>query len=151
MRRMAAAELAVEAATAGMKFQTLRSDLAKALFRAALADEAIAIAEQDLAWLNVTTKVVEENYRSGTVRLMDVLTLQNEQSKRVEQLKTDRDNRAQAVRVVNRFEPRPRRRVANVATASRWPDRSRSPQSWSATPLISAPELKTMREEIKSG
>src|SRR6187549_3614936 len=65
MRRMATAELAVAAATAGMKFQTLRSELAKSLFRAALADEAIAIAEQDLAWLDVNVKVVEESYSAG--------------------------------------------------------------------------------------
>ena len=84
MRKMAFAELAVEVASADVQFQTLRSDLAKALFRAALADEAIAIAEQDLAWLDVTTKVVEEGYRSGAGRLMDVLALQNEQSKRIE-------------------------------------------------------------------
>lgn len=149
MRKMAAAELAVEAATAGMKFQTLRSDLAKALFRAALADEAIAIAEQDLAWLDVNTKVVEESYRAGRARLMDVLTLQNEQSKRVEQLKTDRDNRTQTIRVVNRF--------LNRDLATEWPTLQLPPLAGPVafTPkLVSyaidqAPELKTMREEIK--
>ena len=103
MRKMAAAELAVEVADEDMRFQLLRRDLAKALFRAALADEMLVIAEQDLEWIGVTTKVVEEGYRSGTARLMDVLTLQNEQSKRREQLQTDRDNRAQALLVVNRF------------------------------------------------
>lgn len=148
MRKMAAAELAVEAATAGMKFQTLRSDLAKAFFRAALADESIAIAEQDLAWLNVNIKVVEESYRAGRARLMDVLTLQNEQSKRVEQLKTDRDNRAQALRVVNRFLNR------NLDTA--WPTLQLPPLAGPVafTPKLvgyaidQAPELKTMREEV---
>jgi outer membrane protein TolC len=149
MRRRAAAELAVEAATASMKFQTQRSELAKALFRAALADEAIAIAEQDLAWLDVNTKVVEESYRAGRARLMDVLTLQNEQSKRVAQLKTDRDNRAQAIRVVNRF--------LNRDLATEWPALQLPPLAGAiefnpkllSYALAQAPELKTMREEIK--
>jgi outer membrane protein TolC len=132
-----------------MKFQTLRSELAKALFRAALADEAIAIAEQDLTWLDVNVKVVEESYRAGRARLMDVLTLQNEQSKRVEQLKTDRDNRAQALRVVNRF--------LNRDLATEWPTLQLPPLAGPVafTPklvsyaIAQAPELRMMREEIK--
>lgn len=149
MRRMAAAELAVEVAVEDMKFQTLRSDLAKALFRAALADEMLAIAEQDLAWLDVTTKVVEEGYRSGTARLMDLLTLQNEQSKRVAQLKTDRDKRAQALLVVNRF--------LNRDLAAPWPTLQlpslageiRFSPSLLGYALAKAPELSKMREEIR--
>jgi outer membrane protein TolC len=72
MRKMAAAEFAVEVAAEDVLFQTLRSELAIALFRAALADESLGIAEQDLEWLALTTKVVEEGYRSGSARLMDV-------------------------------------------------------------------------------
>jgi cobalt-zinc-cadmium efflux system outer membrane protein len=149
MRKMAAAELAVEVADEDLKFQTLRSDLAKALFRTALADEMLAIAEQDLEWLGVSTRVVEENYRSGSARLMDVLTLQNEQSKRVEQLKTERDNRAQAVRAVNRLLHRsfdrawPRLQLPPLA----------EPVVYSETlmgyALAQAPELRKMREELR--
>jgi outer membrane protein TolC len=149
MRKMAAAELAVEAATEDMKFQTLRSDLAKALFRAAFADETISVGEQDLAWLDTTTTVVEESYRSGRARLMDVLTLQNEQSKRAEQLKTDRDNRAQAILAVNRFLNReldaawPRLQLPLLAGPVEY-----SPRLVSYA-LAQAPELKRMREEIR--
>lgn len=149
MRKMAAAELSVEVAVEDLKFQTLRSDLAKALFRAALADEMLVIAEQDLEWLAVTTKVVEEGYRSGTARLMDVLTLQNEQSKRVEQLQTDRDNRAQALLVVNRF--------LNRELAAPWPalqlpalaDEIRFSPSILGYAIAQAPELRKMREEFR--
>ncbi len=149
MRKMAAAELAVEAADEDMKFQLLRRDLAKALFRAALADEMLVIAEQDLDWLGVTTKVVEEGYRSGSARLMDVLTLQNEQSKRLEQLKTDRDKRAQALLVVNRF--------LNRDLATPWPTLQLPPladeisfnQSILGFALAKAPELRKLREEIR--
>jgi cobalt-zinc-cadmium efflux system outer membrane protein len=149
MRKMADAELAVEVADEDMKFQLLRRDLAKALFRAALADEMLAIAEQDLEWITVTTKVVEEGYRSGTARLMDVLTLQNEQSKRREQLQTDRDNRAQALRVVNR--------LLNRDLAAAWPtlqlpplaDEIRFSPSILGYALAQAPELRKMREEIR--
>lgn len=149
MRKMATAELAVASADEDMKFQTYRSQFAKALFRAALADEALSIAEQDLAWLELTTKVVEENYRSGTARLMDVLTLQNEQSKRVEQLQTDRDARAQALRIVNRF--------LNRDLAAAWPMLQLPPLAGQVQfnpkllsyALAQAPELKKMREEIR--
>lgn len=149
MRQMARAELAVVAAEESLKFQTLRSALAKALFRAALADETIAIAEQDLAWLEVNTKVVEESYRAGRARLMDVLTLQNEQSRRIEQLKTDRDNRAQTLRVVNRF--------LNRDLTAPWPTLKLPPLAEEVRfypkligyALEQAPELKQMREEIR--
>jgi outer membrane protein, heavy metal efflux system len=149
MRKMAAAELAVEIADEDLKFQTLRSDLAKALFRAALADELLAIAEQELEWIAVTTKVVEESYRSGTGRLMDVLTLQNEQSKRREQLQTDRDTRAQTLLVVNRF--------LNRDLQTSWPtlqlpslaDEIRFSPSILGYALAQAPELRKMREEIR--
>lgn len=149
MRKMAGAELAVEVADEDMKFQTLRSELAKALFRAALADEMLAIAEQDLEWISVTTKVVEESYRSGTGRLMDVLTLQNEQSKRRAQLQTDRENRAQAVRGVNRLLQR------DLATP--WPTLRLPPladeipfsPSILGYALAQAPELRKRREELR--
>lgn len=149
MRKMAAAELAVEVADEDMKFQLLRRDLAKALFRAALADEMLAIAQQDLEWITVTTKVVEEGYRSGTARLMDVLTLQNEQSKRREQLQTDRDNRSQALLVVNRF--------LNRDLAAFWPKLQLPPlaaevrfsSSILGYAIAQAPELRKMREEIR--
>ena len=150
MRKMAAAEFAVGVAAEDVQFQTLRSDLAKALFRAALADEALAIAEQDLAWLDVTTKVVEQGYRSGGGRLMDVLTLQNEQSKRVEQLKTDRDKRAQAILAVNRF--------LNRDFAASWPTLQLPPVADAVVysdrladfALRYQPTLKKMREEIRA-
>lgn len=149
LRQMAAAELAVSRADEDASFQTLRRDLAKALFRAALADEQLASAAQDLAWLELTTKVVEGSYRAGTARWLDVLTLQNEQSKRSEQLQTDRDNRAQAVRAVNRF--------LNRDLAAPWPTLQLPPPAQEIPfhpklvryALAQAPELKKMREEIR--
>jgi len=149
MRKLASAELAVEVANADVRFQTLRSELAIALFRAALSDELLVIAEQDLAWLDVTAKVVEEGYRSGTGRLMDVLTLQNERDKRIEQLKTERDNRDQAVLVVNRFLNRelavawPALRLPPVADEVRYSERLAN------FALRYEPRLKKMREEIR--
>jgi outer membrane protein, heavy metal efflux system len=150
MRKMASAELAVEVANEDVQFQTLRSDLAKALFRAALADETLAIAGKDLAWLDVTTKVIEEGYRSGSARLMDVLTLQNEQSKRIEQLKTERDKREQAILAVNRFlnrdlaAPWPTLQLPPVADAVVYSDRLAS------FALRYEPRLRKMREEIRA-
>lgn len=149
MRGMASAELAVEVSNEDYQFQTLRSEFAKALFRAALADETIAIEEQDLAWLDVTTKVVEEGYRSGSTRLMDVLTLQNEQSKRTEQLKTERDNRSHSIFTVNRLLNRqlssnwPALRLPSVAGEVVYSERLTS------YALKYEPKLKVMRAQIR--
>jgi outer membrane protein, heavy metal efflux system len=149
MRKMAFAEFTVEVADQDLKFQTLRSELAKALFRVALADESLAIAAQDLAWLDITTRVVEGSYRSGTGRLMDVLTLQNEQSKRIAQLETDRDKRAQAVLMFNRLlgrelnAPWPRLQLPPLAEEIKYSE------SLAGYALRYEPRLKKMREEIR--
>lgn len=150
-RAVASAELAVEIASEDYQFQTLRRDLAKALFRAALADETLAIAAQDLEWLNIATKVAEENYRAGTVRLMDVLTLQNEQSKRSEQLITERENRSQAVLALNlslgrdHSAPWPTIQLPPLADELIYSDRL------VRLALRNEPKLKVMRQQIQQG
>lgn len=149
MRRMAGAELAVEVAREEARFQLLRRDLSKALVRAAGADEALAIAREDLEWLNLTATAVEESYRAGNARLMDLLTIQNERSKRIEQLVTDQENRNQAVLVVNRFLNRP---LTNAWPPLRLPPVAEEiafhPRLVSFA-LAQAPELKIMREELQ--
>jgi outer membrane protein TolC len=78
------------------------------------------------------------------------LTLQNEQSKRIEQLKTERDNREQAVLVVNRFLNRdlaatwPTLQLPPVADAIVYSDRLAS------FALRYEPRLRKMREEVRA-
>jgi outer membrane protein TolC len=90
-RDVARSGLATEVAGAEYQFQTLRRELAKAVFQAALADQIVAIGEQDLAWLNTVGEALPGRYRAGQATLVDVLQLDNERARRATQLKTDRD------------------------------------------------------------
>jgi len=90
-RRVARAELSTEAANAEYQFQVLRRELAKAAFRTALADEQVTIDQQDLAWLETTTRTMEGKNRAGEATLLEVLQLQNELAKRTTQAQTDAD------------------------------------------------------------
>lgn len=102
-RRLADAEAATESANAEYQFQQLRADLARTAFRAALADQVVAIGQEDLAWLEFMTQTVEAKYRSGQATLIDVLQLQNERSKRATTLETDRNQLAHEHVTLNRL------------------------------------------------
>jgi len=90
-RRVARAELSTETANAEYQFQVLRRELAKAMFRTALVDEVVVIAQQDLAWLETTTQTMEGKFRASEATLVEVLQLQNERAKQATQLETERD------------------------------------------------------------
>lgn len=148
-RTMATRELGVQIAGEDYQFQTLRRDFAKAAFQAALAERTVAIGEQDFAWLDLMTRTTEERYRSSAGRLTDVLQLQNERSKRAEQLETDRQNLAHARYVLNRFLGR--------QLESPWPSLdlpsvndsiSYSPRLMTVA-LRNEPKLRMLRAEIK--
>ena len=148
-RNVALAELGVEVANEDSQFQILRRELAKAAFRAALADQTVAIGEQDLAWLDVTAKSVENKYASGSGRLIDVLQLQNEHAKRTEQLQTDRQSRTHEQLALNRF--------LNRDLHASWPVLELPPvadgvvynQALVNFALRYEPKLKALRAQIK--
>ena len=102
-RRVARAELEVEIAGGEMQFQELRSELAKALFRTALAERIVAVGEQDLTYVQTLADTMESNYAVGGVTRFDLLQIQNERAKRVEQLQTDRARLAHERLALNRF------------------------------------------------
>ena len=102
-RRVARAELEVENANADYRFQILRSDLAKAMFRAGLTERIVAIGEQDLAFVQVMNEAVDAKYRAGAGTQVEVLQLQNERAKRATQLQTDRGKLAHEHVALNRF------------------------------------------------
>jgi outer membrane protein, heavy metal efflux system len=93
-KRVARAELAVETANADYQFQILKSELAKTVFRTALAEQVVVIGRQDLAWLQTTTEAANSKYEAGQATLVEVLQIKNEQAKRATQLETDRENLA---------------------------------------------------------
>jgi outer membrane protein TolC len=90
-RSVALAELSTEAANAEYQFQTLRRELAKAVFRTALVDEVVVVGQQDLGWLDTITRTMDGKFRSSEATLVEVLQLQNERAKQATQLETERD------------------------------------------------------------
>ena len=113
MRRMARAELGVATAETDLRFETQRSELAKALFRTALASETVAIGEEDLAWVEKMQAAADARYRSGSGSLTEVLRLQNERARRADQLLTTRAQLRQDEFTLNR--------MLNRAPDSVWP------------------------------
>ena len=102
-RRVAAAEADAEAARATYQFQILRRDLAKAAFKTALADRVVEIGSQDLVWLDTMVATTEERYRAGTATQVELLRVQNERSKRADQLRTESSRRDHQRVSVNRL------------------------------------------------
>ena len=102
-RRVARAEFATESANADYQFQILRREFAKAAFRTAFADQVVVIGEQDSAWLDTLTRLAEDKVRTGQSALLEVIQLQNERAKRVNQLQTDREQLTHDHVSLNRF------------------------------------------------
>src|SRR5439155_2213078 len=88
-RAAAQSEFAVEEANAGYQFQTLRRDLAKSLFKTALAQRIVEVGEQDRTWLETMVAATDAKFRTDEATLAELLELQNELSKRTNQLRTD--------------------------------------------------------------
>ena len=105
-RNVARAELATGQANADYQFQILRGELARALFKTALADRVIELGGQDRTWLEIIVNATEAKYRTGEATLAELLEVQNELAKRTNQLQTDinlRDNeRFSLNRLLNR-------------------------------------------------
>jgi len=149
MRRMAQAELQVELAGSDLKFQSLRAELARSLFRVALADETVAIGEQDLVWVEKMLAAAEARYRSGAGALGEVLRLQNERSRRADSLTTAKSQLRQDQFALNR--------LLNRAPESNWPKLTlpsvAGPVFYSERLLQFArdyePRLRQMREEVR--
>ena len=102
-RNAARAEVPVEEADLEYQFQTLRKNIAQSLFQAVLTDELLVLAQQDLLWLETLTAAVEQRYSVGDASQMDVLRVQNERSRRVEQIRNDENTREMAYATVNRL------------------------------------------------
>lgn len=106
-RAVAEAALGSEEAKFEYEFQSRRRDLAQALFRTALAEQIVAIGEEDLAWLERMVQFAEQRYQTGEGTLVDLLRLQNELQKREDGLQTDRRQLEHERLVLNRQLNRP--------------------------------------------
>lgn len=148
-RRVARAELGVESANADYQFQSLRSALAKALFRAGLAERLVAIGEQDLAFVQLLNEAADAKYRAGAATQVELLQLQNGRAKRATQLETDRARLTHEHVALNRF--------LNRDLNSPWPSLElppvAAPVSYSERLVNLAtryePKLRMLREQTK--
>jgi cobalt-zinc-cadmium efflux system outer membrane protein len=122
-RAVAVAEAQSQSSRANWQFQSLRRDLARALFRAAASERLVEIGRQDLSWLETMVATAEERFRAGAASQVDVLRTQNERSKRFELVRTDTRRRDAERASVNRLlgrdlhEPLPRFELPEVAGA----------------------------------
>jgi outer membrane protein TolC len=101
-RKVAEAELAREQAASTSLFETERRDLAKSLFRAALAERVMEVSQEELLWLDPMVQTTEQRYRAGESSLVDLLRIQNERGKEEIRLETARQERTQAQLELNR-------------------------------------------------
>ena len=148
-RAVARAELATEQATADYQFQLLRRDLAKSLFKTALAYRVVEIGAQDRTWLQTMVTATDAKYRTDEATLAELLELQNDLSKRTNQLRTDmalRENEEFALnRLLNRTprSPWPRLQLPSVAPAIAYSQRLVD------FSLKYEPKTDVMRQQVK--
>jgi cobalt-zinc-cadmium efflux system outer membrane protein len=132
-RRVARAEVATQQATYASRVQWLQRDVAKALFRIALAERVIEIGEQDLAWLDTMIAMTEEKYRGGMATQTELIQLQNEKSKRADLLRTERNKRVHERLTLNR--------LVNRDLHASWPEFELPPI---AAPVLDQPRLNEL-------
>jgi len=148
-RRVAEAEAESEVARLAYQFQVLRHDLKRALFKAALADHTVEIATQDLAWLDTMAATTEERYRAGIATQVELLRIQNERSKRADQLRTESSRRVHERLTVNRLlnrefhAPLPKLELPPLAASVHYDERLVDYAS------KFEPRLHVMRQEIR--
>ncbi|MST95023.1 MAG: TolC family protein [Pedosphaera sp.] len=106
-RRVAAAETAMQEAETEFRVRQLRRELIAQLVKFARAGRQLELSRQDLAWLETIVAVTEEKYRNSQATRLDVLTAQNEKSKRADQLLTEEKNRDYERATLNRWVNRP--------------------------------------------
>ncbi|MEK7684117.1 MAG: TolC family protein [Verrucomicrobiota bacterium] len=111
---VADAEAVTQKAAFDYEFQMLRLDIARQLFKTALADRTVKISQEDLDWLQMLVVATEERYRTGTGAQTEVLRMQNERSKRAQQLQTDRQQIEYERKMLNR--------LLNRDLAAPWPE-----------------------------
>jgi outer membrane protein TolC len=149
-RLVATALVSMREAETGYRYQQLRNDLTKQLLATALAQYAVEIGEQDLAWLQTTAQATEKKYRAGEGVVADTLEIQNEAAKRNNTLRTEHLELAHARVTLNR--------LLNRDLGSEWPLLQLPPaapvipfsEKLVALALNNEPKLKVLEQEIKS-
>jgi outer membrane protein TolC len=148
-RRLATESLGTEVASSDYQFQTLRRELAKAAFRAALVDEIVQLGSEDLGWLEAVARTIQTKYSAGQATLVETLQVENERARRANQLQTDRNNLDHERVALNR--------LLNRDSHSPWPvlllPSLAEPVVYSERlvqlALNNEPKIKLLRQQIK--
>lgn len=106
-RTVAQREAETETARATVVFQTLRRDLMKTVITLATQEELIALAHEDLAWLETALAAATGQHRAGNGSANAVLKLQTEHARRKDALLTETRRREQVQVSLNRQLQRP--------------------------------------------
>ena len=106
-RRVAAAETAMQQAETEFRVRQLRREIITQLVKFAQAGRQLEISREDFNWLETIVTVTEEKYRNSQATQLDVLTAQNEKSKRADRLLTEEKNRDYEKASLNRWVNRP--------------------------------------------
>ncbi len=147
-RAMARAESGVEDADRTLRFQTLRKDIAEAVFRLALAEETVRIHRQDHLWLETVSVATMERYKAGKATQVETLRSETEHFAKEEAVRVVEKEREAAALVLNRLLSRP--------LESTWPELALpelAPTLANSDALLSLatkfePKLRMMRQEI---
>lgn len=147
-RAIAVAEASTQGAAVAHREQALRAELTKALLRVALAGRTIHLLTHDVAWLDTHIQLQEERFRALGDAHTDLLTLQNERSKRLDGIASER-NRLRAEEVTLN-------RLLNWDLSLNWPPMllpRLSPRFTNSVPLAAyavtnEARAKTLRQEI---
>jgi cobalt-zinc-cadmium efflux system outer membrane protein len=106
-RQVAETALATEEASATSRFQRLRLELARQVYRTVLADHHVIAIAEDLRLTESGLSIAEARFAAGSGSQTDVLRLQNELASRREQARADTAMRNQERRQLNRLLNRP--------------------------------------------
>lgn len=148
-RRVAETETVIEQASADLKFQLLRKEIAVTVFETALAEETFRLAQRDLATLETLAAIAGQRYEVRTGSQLDLLRLQNERAKRLQALRMDgvalTNSRVKLNRLVGRSLSAA---VPGLGLPSIGPKIDHTDELI-AIALRAEPELKKMRREIE--
>jgi outer membrane protein TolC len=148
-RNVANAGTLVRESELNQRLLQLRSDIARQLYMAALAEQEIAIGEEDLVWLEASARTGDNKYRTGQGSLADSLLIQNEVAKRNDALLTGHRRLAHERFALNR--------LVNRDANSTWPS-LKLPSAGPAIPLsakllalafANEPRLRVLDQQIK--
>ncbi len=112
-RRAAESEVATQQAAETLAFQMLRLEIARQAFKAALADRAVELAQEDVAWLDALVQLAEQQFLVGKAAQVDVIKAQIDRAKRAEQIRTESERRDHERVALNR--------LLNRDFAASWP------------------------------